>query len=84
MKSSFAVLAVLCAFAAPSFAAETMPAAKAEQGGALKSVTCPDPCNFSVKSRDEKELVAIVKAHAKKVHHMSLNDQKIKEMMKAD
>ena len=83
---NLSILALLFAFAAPVFADEApaMPAAGAEKGAAMHSVTCPDPCSFSIKSRDEKELIAIVKAHAKKVHHMALNDKKIKEMMKTE
>jgi predicted small metal-binding protein len=87
MKTSLSalfVLASLFAFSGVVTADETMPAAKAEAHSPIHSVTCPDPCNFSVKSRDEKELVAIVKAHAKKFHKMALNDAKIKEMMKTE
>jgi predicted small metal-binding protein len=87
MKSTFVALlalASLSTFSGIAFAEDAPAAAKAEAGAPLKSVTCPDPCNFEVKSRDEKELIAIVKAHAKKFHKMSLNDEKVKGMIKTN
>jgi predicted small metal-binding protein len=87
MKSSLIAmftLASLLAFSGIASAEETKaaPAAAKSEGAALHSVSCPDPCNFEVKSRNEKELISIVKTHAKKFHKMSMNDKQIKEMMK--
>lgn len=81
---NLSILALLVSFAAPAFAGDTpaVTASAAEKSGAMHSVACPDPCSFEVKSRDEKELMSIVKAHAKKHHKMALTDAKIKEMMK--
>ena len=39
---------------------------------AMKKIECPSPCNFSVKSHDEKEIVEMVKQHAKKIHNMEI------------
>jgi predicted small metal-binding protein len=75
-----AVLSV--GFAKASFA-EDKPAAKAA-AKPLKLVSCPSPCDFTVKSHDEKELVAIVKAHAKKKHKMDMTDKQIKDMIKTE
>jgi predicted small metal-binding protein len=50
----------------------------------LKSVTCPPECGFMARSHDEKELIAIVKAHAKQAHGKELTDAQIKEMMKTE
>jgi len=38
----------------------------------MKKIEYPSPCNFSVKSYDEKELVNIAMQHAKKGHNMSI------------
>jgi predicted small metal-binding protein len=35
-----------------------------------------------VQSHDTKELISIVKAHAKKAHNKVVTDQQVKEMMK--
>jgi predicted small metal-binding protein len=45
--------------------------AKSEMG-ALKSFSCPSPCNFQVNSRDEKELSDAAIAHVKKHHDMTI------------
>jgi len=41
-------------------------------GRSMKKIECPSPCNFSVKSHDEKEIVEMVKQHAKKIHNMEI------------
>jgi predicted small metal-binding protein len=48
----------------------------------MKKIECPSPCNFSVKSHDEKELVEIAMRHAKKSHNMSITEQDVKKMIK--
>jgi predicted small metal-binding protein len=48
----------------------------------MKKIECPSPCNFSVKSHDEKELVEIAMQHAKKFHNMSITEQDVKKMIK--
>jgi len=52
--------------------------------GPLKSVACDPACGFMVRSHNEKELISIVKNHAKKMHKMEMTDAKIKEMMKTE
>jgi predicted small metal-binding protein len=52
--------------------------------GPLKSVACDPSCGFECKSHNEKELISIVKTHAKKMHKMEMSDAKIKEMMKTE
>ena len=52
--------------------------------GPLKSVSCDATCGFMVRSHSEKELISIVKNHAKKMHKMDMTDAKIKEMMKTE
>lgn len=49
---------------------------------AMKKVECDSPCNFAVKSHDEKEMIEIVKQHAKQMHNMSISDKEVKQMMK--
>lgn len=48
----------------------------------LKKVECDSPCNFMVRSHDEKEIVEIVKQHASKIHKMTVTDKDIMEKMK--
>ncbi len=52
--------------------------------GPLKSVSCDPTCGFLCQSHNEKELLSIVKTHAKKMHKMDMTDAKIKEMMKTE
>ncbi|HMD13717.1 MAG TPA: DUF1059 domain-containing protein [Bacteroidota bacterium] len=52
--------------------------------GPLKSVSCDPSCGFMVKSHDEKELIAMVKMHAKKMHHKVLSDKDVKAMIKTE
>ena len=52
--------------------------------GPLKSVSCDVTCGFVCKSHNDKELISIVKTHAKKMHKMELTDAKVKEMMKTE
>ncbi len=49
---------------------------------AMKKVECDSPCNFSVKSHDEKEIIEIVKQHGKTMHNMTIPDTDIKKMIK--
>lgn len=49
----------------------------------LKKVECDPLCGFMVRTHDEKELIEIVKAHAKKAHNMTVSDKEVKDKMKA-
>jgi len=48
----------------------------------LKSVTCDPACGFMVRSHDEKEITAIVIAHAKSAHNKDVTADDVKSMMK--
>jgi predicted small metal-binding protein len=48
----------------------------------MKKIECDSPCNFSVKSHDEKEIIEIVKQHAKKMHNMTITDDDVKGKIK--
>jgi len=50
--------------------------------GPLKSVACDPSCGFMVQSHNEKELISMVKMHAKKMHNKVLTDKDVKAMMK--
>ena len=52
--------------------------------GPLKSVTCDPACGFMVRSHSEKELISMVKMHAKKVHNKTVTDKEIRAMMKTE
>ncbi len=52
--------------------------------GPLKSVTCDPSCGFMVRSHSEKELVSMVKMHAKQMHHKTLTDKEAKAMIKTE
>jgi predicted small metal-binding protein len=41
----------------------------------LHSVSCVPECGFRVQSHDTKELISIVKAHAKKAHNKESRDR---------
>ena len=49
---------------------------------AMKKIECPLPFNFSVKSHDEKEIVEMVKQHAKRIHNMEISEKEIQAMIK--
>ena len=76
-----AVLAFACTTA--TFAQDVKKEMKKE-AGSLKSVSCDPSCGFMVRSHDEKEIVSVVKAHAKKVHKMNMTDKQVMDMMKTE
>jgi predicted small metal-binding protein len=78
------VLLLTFAFATTTFAQDTKIEAKKAEKAVLKSVSCNPACGFMVRSHDEKELVSIVKTHAKKAHKTDLTDKQIKDMMKSE
>lgn len=73
-----ATLVVALVFSLAAFGQE----AKKEAGKPLKSFACPDPCNFMVRSRDEKELTDVVLNHAKKIHSMAMTEADVKAKAK--
>ncbi len=48
----------------------------------LKMVSCDPMCGFMAKDHDEKELVDMVKMHAKRTHHMDMTDKEVMDKMK--
>jgi len=50
--------------------------------GGLKMVECDPKCGFMVRSHDEKEIIDIIKQHAKKAHNMSVSDKDAASKMK--
>jgi len=73
-----ATLVVALVFSLAAFGQE----AKKEGAKPLKSFTCPDPCSFMVRSRDEKEVVDAVIDHAKKYHNMAMTEADVKAKIK--
>jgi predicted small metal-binding protein len=64
---------------------DKMEMTKAEKEmGPLKTLSCDPQCGFMVRSRDEKEVMSVAKAHAKKVHNMTMTDKQVKDMMKTE
>ncbi len=51
--------------------------------GSLKKIECDPTCGFMIRSHDEKELIDLVKLHAKKSHNMSVSEKDIRDKMKA-
>ena len=49
--------------------------------GPLKTVKCDAPCDFEVRGHDEKEIIQIVKQHAKNKHKMTVTDKQVREKM---
>lgn len=80
------VLFVVALAFALSSVAYTQESAKTEdkkdEKHALKSVKCNPTCGFMVRSHDEKECIAMVKAHAKNVHNKEMTDNEVLAMMK--
>lgn len=65
-------LALYCV--APVIAQDT----PTKEAGPVKQIACDPACGFVVQSRDEKELVSMVKLHAKTHHHMKVSDKDAK------
>ena len=51
--------------------------------GKMYKISCEPDCGFAAQSHDEKELVGIVKEHAKRMHKMSVSDADIRMKMSA-
>ncbi len=51
--------------------------------GNLKKIECDPACGFMVRSHNEKELIELVKRHAKKSHNKSVSEKDIRDKMKA-
>lgn len=65
-----------------AFAASTPDTMKKQP--VLKSISCPPECGFMARSHDEKELIQIVKSHAKQIHGKDIPDAQLKEMVKTE
>lgn len=52
--------------------------------GTFKKVECDPPCGFTVKSHDEREVIELVKQHAKKAHKMDLAEKDIRGKIKIE
>ena len=52
--------------------------------GPLKSISCDATCGFMCRSHDEKELMSVVRKHAKMMHKMDMKDKQMMEMMKTE
>lgn len=57
---------------------------KVEEKKELKSYSCDPQCGFMVRSHDDKEIVDVVKMHAKKQHNMDVTDKDVMAGMKAE
>ena len=53
-----------------------------EQTKEMKKIECPAPCNFTVKSHDEKEIVELAMQHAQNKHNMKISEKDLKGMIK--
>jgi predicted small metal-binding protein len=49
-----------------------------KEAGPVKQIACDDACGFVVRSRNEKELVAIAKHQIKTYHKMNVTDAQLK------
>lgn len=78
-----ALFALACGLSVTTLAVATDAAKSEEAKAPMYSARCPDPCNFSVKSHDRAEVVAILKEHAK-THHdgMMMSDAQADGMVK--
>jgi predicted small metal-binding protein len=60
-----------------------MTKAKTENSPVM-TVSCGPECGFSCSSRNEKELISIVKSHVKNIHKKSISDKDVKGMIKTN
>jgi predicted small metal-binding protein len=47
----------------------------------LKKVSCDPACGFMIQSHDDKEIISMVKSHAKTMHQLNTTDDEIKKKM---
>ncbi len=52
-----------------------------EKAKEMKKIECPAPCNFAVKSHDEKEIIELAMKHAQNKHKMKISEKELKEMI---
>ena len=81
------LLAALCtlafALSAPTLVVAAYTAKSEEPKAPMYSAKCKSPCDFSVKSHDKAEVVALLKEHAKSHHDgMVLSDADASAMVK--
>jgi len=89
IPAALVAVILLLAFSSPA-AAQGYPDTKKKEepktmmkSEGLKTVSCDPTCGFSVTSHDEKEIMAMVKDHAKKQHNKEMTDAEVKGMMKS-
>lgn len=49
----------------------------------LKSVSCDPVCGFKIQSHDEKELIEMVKTHAKNIHNIETTEEEVRAKMES-
>jgi predicted small metal-binding protein len=78
-----ALFALACGLSVTTLAVATDAAKSEEATAPMYAAKCKEPCNFSVKSHDRAEVVAILKEHAK-THHdgMMMSDAQADGMVK--
>ena len=81
MKKSHALAALFAASLAIAGFCFAENLAKSES---LKTVSCPPECGFMCRSHDEKELIEIVKTHAKNAHGKLLTDEQVRSFMQTE
>ena len=47
----------------------------------LMKVECEPSCGFMIRSHDKKELISMVKSHAKHSHNKSIKDNDVEDMI---
>ena len=88
IPAALVAVMLLLAFSSPA-AAQGYPDAKKKEepktmmkSEGLKTAACDPMCGFSVTSHDDKEVMAMMKDHAKKHHNKEMTDADVKAMMK--
>jgi predicted small metal-binding protein len=77
--SLFAAALAVAVFASLGIAREN--SLKVSSPHPLMTVSCPPECGFMCRSHDEKELIEIVKTHAKNAHGKILTDEQVRSFM---
>jgi predicted small metal-binding protein len=75
-------LGLACSFAALRAEDAKKDDKAADVQTARYSASCSAPCTFTVSGNDKKEVIAKLKEHAKKDHHMDLSDKDAEAMVK--
>ena len=81
LSALVALMLIVSAVAVGQDAKKVTAKETSKDSGPLKTFSCGDPCNFSIHSRDDQEVIDATIAHAHKHHNMTMSSADVKAKM---